>query len=343
MDNDDKIIIDLKKDNPAKPSSSDKSSSADKVDPKLRTKIIKELRDYQKQEDEDTKTENKEKSEENIREQKYQDFLDRYEVKPQDIVAKPIARYNSELDFQVNRKIKKVRYPKTKTQKLIITIAVCVCVILATLGLIFALQDHTPPVELAKVTLSQPIKNNVYQVNNVYVNDELNYKNIYLICEYSDGSIQKKELTRNMLSTSSSKFDNQSNKFVESGNVEFNVNYQGQNLKLNYVVEDYTLESISCFAPQMHETYNILATTQTLDISKSIILTATYSNGRTAIIDLASCTYNHAGISQPATLTDGKIDISTLDNDKTYAITISYTEGEVTKDTQFIIKCNFES
>lgn len=343
MDNDDKIIIDLKKDNPAKPSSSDNSSSANKVDSKLRKKIIKELRDYQKQEDENTTTEKKEQSEENIREQKYQDFLDRYEVKPQDIVAKPIARYNSELDFQINRKIKKVHYPKTKTQKLIITIAICACVVLATLGLVFGLQDHTPPVTLARITLSQPIKNNVYQVGNVYVNDELNYSNIFLICEYSDGSIQKKELTRNMLSTSSTKFDNQSNKFVESGNIEFNVNYQGQNLKLNYVVEDYTLESISCYAPQMDGTYNILATTQTLDISKSIILTATYSNGRTTMIDFASCTYNHAGIAQPANLTDGMIDISGLVSGRTYAVTISYAEGEVTKTAEFIIKCNFES
>lgn len=349
MDSNDNNIIDVKKQNSAEKTSSANSNG---VISNSRKEIIKELADMQKSAPRAKKvdTSNNEdlpvNSEQNLdanseQSQKYQDFLERYEVKVREIVEKPVAKYNSELDFRLNQRIKKVRFPKTKTQKLLIAVAIFMSVIAVALGLIFGLKDNTPPVVLSNISLSQPMSDNIYQVTGVYVGDELSCKNIDLICEYSDGTTQKKAITNNMLQTSSPKFDKSSNVFTESGIVEFELVYENKTLKINFVVKEYQLESITIDAPQMGNLYNILATKRSLDLSKSIVVNANYSNGRTAKIDLSSCKYK-VGDMEPASIKNGTIYIVSLSDNTVYSVTIYYKEGEIEKVAQFTIKTYFQ-
>lgn len=345
MDNDDKIIVDLKDDNLADKTTS--ANSVNAVSPSLRKKIIDELGLSEPQKTE-TKAEQEQQpslpAEDNnsiTGDEKYQDFLERYETSKSAIKEKTVAKYNSELDFMLNKKIKKVSFPKTKTQKLIITIIVCVCVLTATLGLIFGLQDRTPPIILSNISISQPIDNNVYQVSDVYVGDKLNYSNIYLICKYSDGSVKHAEIKRNMMTTNSPIFDNNTDTFTASGNVEFIVSYKGMSLKINYAVKSFQLEKIILDVPQMDVAYNILATTKQLNISNLIIVNAKYSNGRTPKISLSNCKYKHAGLSQYKEISNGKIDLSALESGQIYEIELTYQEGEIVCSAKFKIKTEF--
>lgn len=349
MDNDDKIILNSNNKNSAETTSSAGDNA--KIS-NIRKEIIKELENHQKSASQtgDAEPLNSQGSQINnasnpdansAQSQKYQEFLDRYEVKVREIVEKPVARYNSELDFRLNQRMKKVRFPKTKTQKFLIAMAIFMCIIVASVGLVFGLRDNTPPVVLSNISLSQPISNNTYQVTGFYVGDQLNCKNINLICEYSNGTTQKKEITNNMLQTSSPKFDKTNNCFKESGDVEFELSYENKTLKINFVVQEYQLESITIDAAKMNSSYNILATTHSLDLSKSIIVNAHYSNGRTAKIDLSSCKYQ-IGDMTPTLIKNGKITLSTsLGNDTIYTITLSYQEGEIEKSASFIIKTSF--
>lgn len=351
MDNDDKIIVDANNKNSAEPTGSANSNASISS---LRKEMIKELEKHQNSsantketkidETQDASQKNGKQNDapEYLQSPKYQDFLDRYEIKSREIVEKPVARYNSELDFRLNQRIKKVRFPKTKTQKMLIAIAVCVCIILASVGLALGLQDRTPPVELINVSLSQPVSNNVYQVNGIYVGDQLNCKNIDLICKYSDGSIIKKNITNDMLKSTSTKFNQDSNSFTESGDVEFELSYQGHTLKINFVVQEYQLEYITLNAPKMGSGYNILATSRTLDLSQSLIVNAHYTNGRTAQIALTQCKYLIGDMTPTQIKNNGKINIEELSNNTTYDVQIIYQEGEISKSAIFKVKTKFE-
>ena len=260
---------------------------------------------------------------------KYAEFLKQYErkkVNPIDTSA--VGKYDSDLDFQLNRKIKKVRFPMPKGIKALICCLVLILVAVSGLMIALKFTDNTPPVVLKQVTLSQPTNFlDKYVVNNVYVGDKLNCENIYINCEYTDDSIRKVELQRSMLSTTSQNINSQ-DIFTQSGEVEFVVTYLNKTINLTYVVEEKMVESISLFTTSQSDEYDLLASGSTLDISQSVVVNAHYIDGQnnpiyTKRIDLSQCTYSIAGGSSEAIVAN-KINTTGLISGNTYTVTISF-------------------
>lgn len=260
---------------------------------------------------------------------KYAEFLKQYErkkVNPIDTSA--VGKYDSDLDFQLNRKIKKVRFPMPKGIKALICCLVLILVAVSGLMIALKFTDNTPAVVLKQVTLSQPTNFlDKYVVNNVYVGDKLNCENIYINCEYTDDSIRKVELQRSMLSTTSQNINSQ-DIFTQSGEVEFVVTYLNKTINLTYVVEEKMVESISLFTTSQSDEYDLLASGSTLDISQSVVVNAHYIDGQnnpiyTKRIDLSQCTYSIAGGSSEAIVAN-KINTTGLISGNTYTVTISF-------------------
>ncbi len=253
--------------------------------------------------------------------QKYSSFLKQYSKKD-DTVENLVTygKYDSELDFRINRNIKKVRFPMPKHIKILLSCIVFLVVVLASVSLAIVLYDAPQEIILTKISLTQPTSSSYYLVNNVYVGDSVNYSNIYINCEYSDGSTKQVALASNMVDTSAATIIS-NGVFIESGEAVVTVNYSGKTLKLKYLVEDKSITGISLFTAQ-----NITAIGTTLDISKKVIVNANYSNGETVKVELKDCLYKLAGMENPAQISNGILNVGELNNGQQYVVAIYYGE-----------------
>lgn len=276
-------------------------------------------------------------SAEQLAKQRYSQFMEQYSKKEEIVDVATVGKYDSELDFQLNRKIKKVRFPLPKYAKILLCCLVVLVLAASGVGLATYFYEAPPEILLTKVTMSQPQSDNYYIVNNVFVGDKLNCSNIYLNCEYSDGSTQEVALTRDMIKVATTKV-NSNDIFTEAGDAIFQVKYKDKTLNLKYVVEQKVVQSISLFTPSATNTYDIVATTNTLDIQNSVIVNAKYSNGVTQRIDINECSYKIAGMPQPVKIQNGTITLSGVNNGQSYEVVISY--GKFTASFKIFVNIN---
>lgn len=276
-------------------------------------------------------------SAEQLAKKRYSQFMEQYSKKEEIVDVASVGKYDSELDFQLNRKIKKVRFPLPKYAKILLCCLAVLILAASGFGIAKYLYKEPPEILLTKVTMSQPISNDYYVVNNVYVGDKLNCSNIYLNCEYSDGSVQEVALTRDMIKVATTKV-NSNDIFTEAGDAIFQVKYKDKTLNLKYVVEQKVVQSISLFTPSATNTYDIVATTNTLDIQNSVIVNAKYSNGVTQRIDINECSYKIAGMPQPVKIQNGTITLSGVNNGQSYEVVISY--GKFTASFKIFVNIN---
>lgn len=340
MGKNEEIIVDLNsQDNDSSRNLSDaEKKKVDKIKEKLKAElgleILKELErqglkpeDEPEQQEDKTKEIDKKTIEDPVKkaQERYSRFMKQYSNTDEVVDVSSAGKYDSDLDFQLNRKIKKVRFPLTKYSKILLSCLAVILVASLAIALPLALKQEAPEILLTKITLSQPKSGSYYLVNNVYVGDTLNCDNIYLNCTYSDGSNQEIELTRDMINVATTKI-NSNDTFIESGEALVHVKYAGKTINLKYIVQEKTLQGISIFSPSASSTYDLVATSQSLDISNSLIVNGQYNNGVTQKIDLSKCSYKLAGMQTEAPIQNGKISLSGLSNNQTYEVLVVYGE-----------------
>lgn len=339
MGKDEEIIVDFnsKENDSARNLSDAEKQKVENIKEKLKAElgleILKELeRQGLKPEEETQPKTQAEQIEEKPKEdpvkkaqERYAKFMQQYSNSDEVVDVSSAGKYDSDLDFQLNQKIKKVRFPMPKPLKILVCCLALILVAGLSIGLLLYFKEDAPQILLTNVTLSQPKNGSYYLVNNVYVGDTLNCDSIYLNCEYSDGSYKEVELNRDMINVATTKI-NSSDVFIESGEALVHIKYQGKTLNLKYIVQEKILQSISLFTPSATSTYNIVATSATLDITNSVIVNGQYNNGVTQKIDLTKCSYKLAGMQSFSSLRNGKINLSGLNNNQIYEVLISYGE-----------------
>lgn len=278
---------------------------------------------------------NKSQVEENVKNsEKYQEFLKKYEQKKTKN-ERLIAKYDADLDFKLNRKVKKVHFPLSKKMKAFIGVFSFVVVAAIITLLAVGIGNNGTSASLQKIVLSQPEVSGVYQVSEVYVGDKLDFDNIYINCTYSDGSTKKVELSRDMLSTTSTKIDS-NDKFIAAGNVEFVVSYQKQTARLNFQVKENSVENITLLLPPKgSNSYNFEVENSLIDMSNDVIVNAKYSNGQTVRISLSDCEYAVGQSETFAPIVNGYLNFTDLEPstetlDSTYDVYISYQSKTAT-------------
>lgn len=246
------------------------------------------------------------------------------------------GKYNSDLDFKLNRKMRKVHLPLPKKIKALIwsLSAVGAVIIGVTLGLLL----YKPPAEitLTSVAISQP-KNvrGQYLVDGGYVGDKLSYDNIYLICTYSDGSVKKVPVTEDMVTKVSGRVSR--GQFV-NGDVTSTISYNGFVNQILFTVD--TRKPVAMTLSQVDTIYTTSkeGTNVYLDLNKQLVVNITYSDGTTKKVDLNKCKYYligslkriNNGIVNLGICYDGKLDfrveyeettINEEGNEQTYKVT----------------------
>lgn len=257
-------------------------------------------------------------------EKRYADFMKQYSKKEEIVESSASAgKYDSDLDFQLNRKMKKVRFPMPKYAKFILAAAAVVLLVAVGVVLGIHFNKSAPELLLTNLTLSQPISGNCYVVNNVYVGDKLNCDDIYLTCTYSDGSTKKTPLTRDMIDVVSTTI-NSNDTFTQQGDALVHIKYMGKILNMKYAVQEKKLEGISLFMPSKTSTYDLVVAPAVIDLSNSLVVNATYSHGVTQKVDLSQCTYKYSSMSTPVKMNNGQITFSGLNVGQIYEVEIAY-------------------
>ena len=249
-------------------------------------------------------------------------FMEKHTKKEENVDIGTFGKYDSDLDFRLNQNIKKVRFPMSKQLKILLS---CLAVVLlAGIGTFLGiyLYEEPPAIVLTKVALSQE------RVTNVYVNDNLNVDYIYLNCEYSDGTTKRLPVSKDMLTvntTSAVQYDTATGntKFINSGMVYVTVEYEGNSLRLTYIVEQKTLQGISAFASDIEISNSLTA----INLNNKLIVNAHYGSSIEKV-DINECTFTIGGIEKE--INNGVLEIGSLVNKTSHTVTITYKEFTAT-------------
>lgn len=250
---------------------------------------------------------------------KYSAFIKNYSKKDDLSELTTFGKYDSDLDFRLNRKIKKIRFPMPKKVKILLTCLAAVLLIATGVILPFALYKEPPEILLTKLTCTQPLDSEkvYYLVSNVFVGDSLAYDNIYLNCEYSDGHTEKISLQDTMVTHVTGNVTD--GVFTDSGTAVVNVKYQSFTLKLKYIIQEKELTGITLF--------NVLEIKSTtlgqIDLNDKLTVNAAYSNAPSLKVNLDECTFKIAGTT--LNTDNGILTLPEL-SANTYDVEVSYQE-----------------
>ncbi len=225
-------------------------------------------------------------TEENTREEytdNYEQFFKQYSRKDDDD-SSSYGKYDSDLDFKLNRKLKKVKLPLQKKYKALIGIMSVVVLICACIGLGLGLYKKPQEILLTNISITQPKLNGTFVVDGKYVNDYISYDNIYIICNYSDGKVKKVLLTKDMVTNLEGPI-NSSGKFTSAGEVVANINYQGKQLKLKYIVSEKIIDSISIVCT------NFAINSTSVDLTNKLKVIVNYKNATSELVDINDCKF----------------------------------------------------
>lgn len=305
-ENSEEIIVDLKKKEDNKSISNLPKEEQDKIrviSDKLREELgIEETQGKPKtieQIVEEKKQEKEEQQEtQQTEEEKYSGFMKKYSKKDEAYDSASAGKYDSDLDFKLNRKIKKVYLPLPKKTKLILCAVAGALFVGLIASVAVALYKPPVPVTLSSVAITQPTKvadgKTYYLVKNVNVGDTVSYDNIYMVCKYSDGSTKKVEIKSSM-ATLLSRGSVQNGKFVEAGDVDYKIQYKGKSLTLRFVVKENVPQTISAFVANFNTSgescIEVNKTDLHVDLTNRLVIKCTYADGRTKQLDISDCRF----------------------------------------------------
>lgn len=213
----------------------------------------------------------------------YEAFFKQYSKKDDSLDSGNFGKYDSDLDFKLNRKIKRIRLPLPKKLKVLLASLAVLIVVGSCIGLGFGLYKKPQQVYITAIAITQPMEGNEYIVSGKFVGDKLSYDHIYLLCTYSNGEVKRVPISSSMVT----KVEGQVNvdgQFT-SGDVVATINYGGKTVKLKYLVEQKQVASISVIST----TFSI--TSDTVDLSNKLIVVVNYSNATSEIVNINDCIY----------------------------------------------------
>ena len=223
-------------------------------------------------------------------------FIKKYSKKDENIESMSAGKYDSDLDFKINRKIKRVHLPLPKKTKIILSAVAGVVAVGLISAVAVMLYKPPVPVTLSSVAITQPldVTKRYYVVSNVNVGDKVNFANIYLNCKYSDGSTKRIKITSSM-ATLATNSGVQNGRFVKTGAVDYRINYQGKTLDLRFMVTENLPYSLSAFPANFDaEGNNCLQVNKTagaVDITNRLVIKCTYDDGTIKQVDLSQCKF----------------------------------------------------
>ena len=351
------IIVDLKskEENDAVSNLSKEEQDKIKV---ISDKLREELgidEEQAKEKREQLQKEQQEKQQEQAQEQEskddkdnYSGFIKKYSKKEESAESMSAGKYDSDLDFKINRKIKRVFLPLPKRTKIILSAVAGVVFIGLVAAVAVALYKPPVPVTLASVAITQPTKitdgKTYYLVRNVNVGDAVSYENIFLDCKYSDGSIKKIPINSSMtkLLTNGAVV---AGKFVQDGNVDYQVRYEGKTMTLRFVVKENLPETLSVFPANFNAGGTACLQVEknhgTVDLTNRLIVKCTYADGSTKMVNIADCKFaiDSTSDSSAKKLTDNMLDYALYNTGEHY-IYVSYEETLANGSTNKV-SCQF--
>lgn len=295
-DEDDGIVVDLKDKNDQEEVKKLPKDEQDKIKV-LSAKLRKELgiNDQVEQKKDIAELVEEKKAAEEQKEPAdiYSGFMKKYSKK-EDMENSSFGKYDSDLDFKINRKIKRVFLPLPKKTKILLSAAAGVLAVGMIAAVAVALYKPPVPITLSSIAISQPLDNKFYYVENAYVGDKVRFDNIYLNCTYSDGKTKKVEILPSMTTLVSTDVVSQ-NKFVKVGNADYKISYGGKELNLRFKVKSNNPQSLlaftSNFSSEGNNRINAVKSEDTIDLADKLDLSVRYENGEIKKIDIAECDY----------------------------------------------------
>ena len=246
--------------------------------------------------------------------------------------ASVLGKYDSDLDFRLNRKIRKVHLPLLKKTKIIISaVAGAFVVVFATL-LGVLLYKPTAPVVLSSIALSQPVVeetvgtkvNKYYYVYDNHVGETLSYDNVYINCEYSNGSKTKVSVDSAMATVISSNMV-KNGKFSKAGNCDVQISYQGNNLILRYVVSYNMPQEMNLFlANANNNTIDLSENDTSINLNNRLRVNVEYQDGTIKSVSLDKCKY-FVGENE-LSLANGILSFEKQNKNTTMIVRVEYSE-----------------
>ena len=231
-----------------------------------------------------------------------EEFFEKYQKKTESTIdISSYGKYDSDLDFKLNRKIKKIRLPMPKGIKALVASIVMVVLAASVVGIALWLYKPPEKVELTRASIAQ-------NVSGVYVGDKLSYDNLYIDCEYSDGSTKRIPISSSMVTSVDGNVQN--GIFTRKGDVWVTLNYQGKKIIFSFTVSERVLQGVSIISlAEVNDSAPIEVNAGFVDISDKIIVLANYDDGTSWIVDINKCKYS-INNSEYKDVAGGKIDLS---------------------------------
>lgn len=276
----------------------------------------------------------------------YESFMKQFGKKTEKETVSSSGKYDSDLDFKLNRKIRRVYLPLPKKAKIaIISVASGLAVVFATL-LGVLLYKSQEPVTLSSIALSQPaVEETVsgkiltyYYVQDAHVGDTLTYDNIYLQCEYSDGNKVLVPVSASMAKVvSSNKVQN--GKFSSAGNCDVEISYLGNQLTLRYIVSYNMPSQMTLFlANANNNVVEISETMTSIDLSDMLRVNIEYDDQTIKNISLDKCKFFIAGDTE-LSCTNGVLTFPEQTKDTILQVRVEYSE--TAESTEYSCSSNF--
>ncbi len=250
----------------------------------------------------------------------YSEFLKQYSKNETADFGK-LGKYDSDLDFKLNRKMRKVHLPMPKKRKILISSLVGVAAVILIVVLAVLLYKPPAAITITSMALTQPNQDGIYVVEGNYTGDKMSLDYIYVVCRYSDGSTKKIPLSKAMI-TRTRNLDN-NGCFTDTDAFVY-ISYNGQDMTIRYLVEDKTPEEIIVFkvSSTIKPTRRDSSNNYILSVKDKIFVNLKYSNGEMKNIDIEDCTFDIAA-KKGRRCVDGEINIGDLDNG-TYIMKVNY-------------------
>ncbi|MBQ8468668.1 MAG: hypothetical protein IJ542_02810 [Clostridia bacterium] len=271
--------------------------------------------------------EQEEKKEEEEADDYYSRFYKKYSKKEENVDTTSFGKYDSDLDFKINKKVRRVHLPLPKKTKVLFGALAGVFVIMFAAVLGVVLYKPPVPVYISGVAITQRVDSvdGCYVVDDNYLGQKLSYDSVYINCTYSDGSVKKVQITEDMTKILTSGAINSRGEFVREGDVDVEVKYAGKTMILRFVVEANPPVSMTLFSANNNtKTFDISQSATTWQIDNKIVVNITYQDGTTKQVSVNDCRYLIDGKSP--TVSNGIMQIPAGLSTGGYVVRISYSE-----------------
>ena len=256
----------------------------------------------------------------------YSKFYKKYSRKEENVDTTSFGKYDSDLDFKINKRVRRVHLPLPKKAKILIGAFSGLAAVLIIAVLALVLYKPPVPVYISSVAITQRVDTTerCYVVDKNYLGQKLSYDHIFISCNYSDGSTKRIPITDDMVHVLTPQGLNSNGEFI-GGDVDVEVKYAGSTMALRFLVESNRPVEMQLFSANNNtKLFRVSQFESSWQIDDKLVVNIKYEDGTIKQVSVNNCRFVMDG--KNAAVSNGIMQIPAGLSSRLYDVSVSYTE-----------------